>query len=109
MKKSGKIINIEKNKVYIITTNKEFVTLEKNEIEPIIGELYVGEEFKSIAIWKYALSITCVLLLLLLIGKLYMNNKYNYSVIVDMNCSLKMDVNSSNKITKVEGYQFWWI
>lgn len=103
MRKSGKIINIEKNKVYIITENKEFVTLEKHSVEPVIGELYVGEELKSISIWKYALSITCMLVLLILIRELYIGNRYNYSVIVDMNCSLKMNVNASNKITKVEG------
>ena len=56
MRKSGKIINIEKNKVYIITANNEFVTLEKHEAEPTIGELYAGEVFQNTAIWKYILT-----------------------------------------------------
>ena len=58
MRKAGKIINVEKNKVYIITANNEFATLEKHTTEPKIGELYAGEEFQSIAIWKYFLAIT---------------------------------------------------
>jgi len=103
MRKAGKIINIEKNKIYIITANNEFVTLEKHAAEPVIGELYAGEEFRSTNIWKYLLATVCILLLLFLLRKLYYDSRYNYSVIVDMNCSLKMDVNGSNKITKVEG------
>jgi len=103
MRKAGKIINIEKDKVYIITANNEFVTLEKHAAEPILGELYVGEEFRNAQIWKYILATFCILLLLFLLRKLYYDNRYNYSVIVDMNCSLKMDVNGSNKITNVEG------
>jgi len=103
MRKAGKIINVEKDKVYIITANKEFVTLEKHTAEPVIGELYAGEEFRRANIWKYILVTVCILLLLFLIRKLYFDNRYNYSVIVDMNCSLKMDVNGSNEITNVEG------
>jgi len=103
MRKAGKVINVEKNKVYIITANKEFATLEKHSIEPKIGELYAGEEFRSFSIWKYLLVITCMLLLFLTIKKLYSDNKYNFSVIVDMNCSMKLEVNGSNKIKKVEG------
>lgn len=103
MRKVGKIINVEKNKVYIITANNEFATLEKHTAEPIIGELYAGEEFKSVAIWKYLIVIALLLALLFSLRKLYLDNKYNFSVIVDMNCSLKMEVNGSNKIKKVEG------
>ena len=103
MRKAGKVINIEKNKVYIITANKEFVTLEKHTADPKVGELYAGEEFKSVAIWKYVFVISCVLFLLFTIRKLYLNNKYNFSVIVDMNCSIRMELDSSNTIKKVEG------
>lgn len=103
MRKAGKIINIEKNKVYIITANNEFATLEKHTAEPIIGELYAGEEVQSFALWKYVLAIALMLLLLFSIRKVYLDNKYNFSVIVDMNCSIKMEVNGSNKIKKVEG------
>ncbi|MBU3189108.1 hypothetical protein K9O30_08655 [Clostridium bowmanii] len=103
MRKAGKIINIEKNKVFIITANKEFATLEKHTEDPKIGELYAGEEFKRIAIWKYLLASAFVLILIFSIRKLYLDNKYDFSVIVDMNCSIKMEVSSSNKIKKVEG------
>jgi hypothetical protein len=102
MRKSGKIINIEKNKVYIITANNDFVTLEKHGSEPIIGEQYEGEVYQTIAIWKYILIIACILLLTFSLRKLYLDNKYNYSVIVKMNCSIKMDVNGSNKIKNVK-------
>lgn len=103
MRKAGKIINVEKNKVYIITANNEFATLEKHTAEPKIGELYAGEEFKSVAIWKYLLVIACMILLIFSIKKLYLDNRYNYSVIVDMNSSLKMEVTGTDKIKKVEG------
>jgi len=103
MRKSGKIINIEKDKVYIITENNEFVTLERHTTNPVVGQLYEGEEFRSVAIWKYILAIACIILLIFSLRKLYLDNKYNYSVIVDMNCSIKMEVSGSNKIKKVEG------
>ena len=103
MRKAGKIINIEKNKVYIITANKEFATLEKHTADPKIGELYAGEEFKKAVMWKYFLVAICILLLIISIRKLYLDNKYNFSVIVDMNCSIKMEVTGSNKVKKVEG------
>ncbi|MBU3113131.1 anti-sigma-I factor RsgI family protein [Clostridium lacusfryxellense] len=103
MRKSGKIINIEKDKVYIITESKEFVTLEKHAEEPIIGQTYEGDVFQSVAIWKYILIIACIILLTFSLRKLYLDNKYNYSVIVKMNCSIKMEVNGSNKIQSVKG------
>lgn len=103
MRKAGKVINVEKDKVYIITTNNEFVTVEKHSLEPVIDELYVGEECKPLALWKYLLVISCVVLLAFTVKNLYLNNRYNYSVIVDMNCSLKMEINSSNEIKKVKG------
>lgn len=103
MQKSGKIINIVKNKVYVVTKNNMFVTLKKHAVEPVIGEIYIGEEVKPIALWKYVLYLTCALVILFLIKQLYLNNKYNYSVIVDMNCSLKLDVNGSNNVTSASG------
>ena len=103
MRKAGKVINIEKNKVYIITANKEFVTLEKHSTQPIMGELYAGEEFQKGSTWKYLLIFACMLLLLFSIRKLYLNNKHNFSVIVDMNCSIKLEVNGANRVKKVEG------
>lgn len=45
MKRSGKVINFDDEKVYIVTDTKEFVTLERNEIEPIKGKTYTGVEF----------------------------------------------------------------
>ena len=103
MRKAGKIINIEKNKVYIITANKEFVTLEKHDIKPVLGEIYSGEVFKNIAIWKYFLLISFILLLSFSVRKLYLDTKYDFSVIVDMNSSIKMEISGSEKIRKVEG------
>ncbi|MBZ9632854.1 hypothetical protein [Clostridium sp. FP1] len=103
MRKAGKVINIEKNKVYIITAKNEFATLEKHAASPKIGEPYAGEEFHSVAIWKYLLIIGCMAVLLFSIKKLYLDNKNNYSVIVDMNSSIKMEVTGTDKIKKVEG------
>ena len=101
MRKIGKVINIEKNKVYIITQDKEFLTVEKHLAEPMIGELYAGEEFQKVVIWKYLLAVAIIVLLIFSIRKVYLENKYNFSVIVDMNSSLRMEVDGSNKIKKV--------
>ncbi|HEY8892948.1 MAG TPA: hypothetical protein VIM70_22220 [Clostridium sp.] len=103
MRKTGKIINTEKNKVYIITENNEFVTLEKHEVVPVIGEPYSGEVSKSFATWKYFLVIAFTILLLFSIKKFYLDNRYDSSVIVDMNCSIKMVINGSGIVKKVEG------
>ncbi|MBK5240585.1 hypothetical protein [Clostridium sp.] len=103
MRKAGKVINVDKDKVYIITVNQEFVTLLKHSSEPVIGELYAGEEFKRLALWKYFLLIICVILLTFSARKLYLDNRYNFSVIVDMNCTLKLDINGSGEIKNVQG------
>ena len=103
MRKAGKVINIEKNKVHIMTMNKEFATVRRHSTEPVIGALYAGEEFKGIAIWKYILAVSCIILLIFSGRKLYLDNKYNFSVIVDMNCSIKLEITGSNKIKKAEG------
>jgi len=42
MRKSGKVINFDDDKVYIVTNNKEFVTLERNDKAPIKGNIYDG-------------------------------------------------------------------
>ena len=103
MRKAGKVINIEKNKVHIMTMNKEFATVKRHSVQPTLGDLYAGEEFQGIAIWKYLLSVICIILLLFSGRRLYLDNRYNFSVIVDMNCSIKLEVTGSNKIKKVEG------
>lgn len=103
MRKAGKVINIEKNKVHIVTMNKEFATIRRHSTEPIIGAPYAGEEFQGVAIWKYLLAATCIILLIFSGRRFYLDNRYNFSVIVDMNCSIKLEVTGSNKIKKAEG------
>lgn len=103
MRKAGKIINIENNKVYVITSNNQFATVKKHTADPKIGELYAGEEFQGLQIWKYLLAFACIILLILSIRKIYLSNKYIFSVIVDMNCTLKLEINGSNEIKKIEG------
>lgn len=103
MRKVGKVINIEKNKVYIITQNKEFLTVEKHTTQPTIGELYAGEEFQKFAMWKYIFAVVIIVLLIFLTRKVYLDSKHNFSAIIDMNSSLRVEVDGLNRIKKAEG------
>ena len=100
MKKTGKVINFDDHKVYIITDDKEFVTLERNNDLPVKGHSYTGKEYidKSIII-KNLISIIAISLIS--IGIIYyIFFSPRATIIVNMGDNLKIGINR-NKIVDI--------
>ncbi|GAA0117126.1 hypothetical protein [Clostridium senegalense] len=101
MKRTGKIINIEKNKVYLLTKDKEFITVKRNNINPKMGNIYTGTVIqKKTLVQKLLISF-------LLIGIIsasiltYTQFATKYVVIADFNSNVRFEVTSSGKISNV--------
>ncbi|MBD8048606.1 MAG: hypothetical protein KID00_09780 [Clostridium argentinense] len=101
MDKTGKVINIDGNKVYLVTKDKEFVTVKRNHIKPIIGELYTGSIIKKPTMFSYL--VPGMIFIFLIAGIVYIFNSFSVkaSLVADMNCTITIDVNNNNKIVKV--------
>lgn len=101
MDKTGKVINIDGNKVYLVTKDKEFVTVRRNNVKPVIGQLYTGSLIKKPTFFSYLFP--AALSIFLIAGIIYMFNAFSVktSLVADMNCTIKIDINNNNKIVKV--------
>lgn len=102
MKKTGKVLNFDKEKVYIITAEKEFVTVYRNSDKPQVDKLYTGEVFKKdmrivpILTW---IILICVALIFIIKFAAF---KSNATVVVSFgNTNVKLGV-KNNIITKVQ-------
>lgn len=100
MKKSGKVINFDEDKVYVVTDSNEFVSLERNVVEPIKGQIYTGIEFVDRSNQLKIISIVMGLSLILAatLYFIFFSSRLNFIVTIDGNT--KIGVNS-NKIVSV--------
>lgn len=103
LRKVGKVLNVEGDKVYIVTKDNEFCTIRKNNIVPEKGAAYAGEVYKKSSPFKKLAIIffSFVFIAFLVEGFLYFRPKSN--LIVDMNSSFKISVNNLGIIIKIEG------
>ncbi|MGL4730801.1 MAG: hypothetical protein ACRCW0_04365 [Clostridium sp.] len=101
MKRTGKVINVEKNKVYLLTKDKEFITVRKNEIEPKIGNIYTGTVITKKSIFQKLFALILLLLILSGVAFVFNNTSPKYTIIADLNCNIRFEVTSSGKITNV--------
>lgn len=101
MDKTGKVINIDGNKVYLVTKDKEFVTVKRNHIKPVMGQIYTGSVIRKPTLLSYLIPLA--IFILLIVGVIYVFNSFSVktSLVADMNCTVKIDVNNNNKIVKV--------
>lgn len=106
MKKAGKVINIKGKKVYILTKNKEFVIVKKNDTIPVKGKIYYGEVFKEQKKNKPKILPTVFTILLIILTLSFVSYKfYTYptkSFIIKMNASFRITTNRFDKIVKLE-------
>lgn len=102
MKRVGKVINIKKNKVYIVTKNDEFCILRRNETTPQMDSMYAGEEYKRSSIIFRTLLVILLSALILLVLKWYKTSGTKNEFIVDMGGKYKITTNASNSVIKVE-------
>lgn len=103
MRKVGKVINIDKDTVYVVTKKNEFVKLVRNEHTPIKGEIYAGEVYKPS---NYAIKIFILLMLFVCLMAAFQYTMYlkpKLTLVVKMNASVKLKINKYNRIIKIEG------
>ena len=100
MKKLGKVINFDDEKVYIITKHKEFVTLERNKTVPIKGQEYEGIEYVDKSNLIKVLLVIIVAALIIIGGIYYTFFSPRASIIVTMHDNLNLGINR-NKIIEL--------
>lgn len=100
MKRTGKVINFDNEKVYIVTDTKEFVSVERNKMDPIKGKVYTGIEYvdKSSLLKVISIIIAMCLLLTTTLYFLFFSSTSSFIVTIDGNT--KIGVNN-NKIVSV--------
>ena len=104
MLKTGVVVQSNKVFTCVITCEGKFVNLEtKIKRAPHIGEIYTSQVYKKGSIF-YKLILLSVIILLITYGFINIINKNTpvYSVVVDINSSIQLEVNKTNKILKVQ-------
>lgn len=103
MRKVGKVLNIDGDKVYIVTKDNEFCTLRKNNIIPQKGSAYAGELYKKSSPFKKLATIFLLFLFIAFLIEGFLYFKPKSKLIIDMNSSFKISVNNLGIIINAEG------
>lgn len=104
MKHTGKVINIDKNKVFIVTKDKEFLTVKKNKIEPIVGQIYTGESKNPVSSTLKYIIFAISILIVFSAYTLFQSFSPKATIIAEMtdfNGKIKFEINKNNKIINV--------
>lgn len=100
MKKTGKVINFDDEKVYIVTDAKEFVSLERNKIDPVKGNTYTGVEYIDRTNEVKIISIIVAMCLLLMSVLYFLFFSPTSKLIVTIDGNTKIGINN-NKIVSI--------
>lgn len=105
MRKSGKVINFDDDKVYVVTSNKEFVTLERNNKNPIKGKSYEGTVYvdRSNLIKLFIILISISILVISIIYFVFFSPRANIILSIDSNIKIGVNRNKIVKITDSSG------
>jgi hypothetical protein len=102
MKRTGKVLNFDEEKVYLMTKEKEFVTVKRHSKEPIKDESYTGMEIAKPSKTIFILTgviIACILFIYLIKFFFFSTDA---SIVVTFDTNVKIGINK-NRIVKVEG------
>ncbi len=101
MKKTGKVINFDDSKVYVVISNKEFVTLERNDASPVKGKMYTGVVYvdRSNTIKLFSIIIAISILIITCIYFIFLAPRANIIVSLGSN-NIKIGINN-NKIVNI--------
>lgn len=97
---AGIVMNVEKKQAIIMTNNGEFLKVKIGKNKPNIGEIYSGEIIKEMPFYKYAAIAASLAFILLFSGVSYAYYIPSASVIIDINPSIKLQINRWDKIIK---------
>lgn len=93
----GIVLKVSRNSVYILTSMGMFVKIKKDGLM-MVGQVCEGEEKKGGKHWKIHISIAILLLIFICSGILIQYNKVQSIVVIDTTSSIKLHVNSFNKV-----------
>lgn len=97
---SGMVMQLKGQHAFIMTNTGEFLKLKLNKNSPKIGEIYTGEVVQDTPFYKYALTAATLAFLVLFGSTAYAYYTPVASVVVNINPSIKLDLNKWNKIIK---------
>lgn len=97
---TGIVMQHNKKNAFIMTNTGEFLKVKVNKEMPNIGEVYTGEVVKEMPIYKYAATAASLALVLLFGSAAYAYNTPVASMVIDINPSIKLDVNRWDRIIK---------
>lgn len=97
---TGVIMQLNKQHAFVMTSTGEFLKLKLNKNSPKIGEEYTGEVVKDTPFYKYALTAATLTFLFLFSSTAYAYYTPVASVVVNINPSIKLDLNKWNRIIK---------
>jgi len=105
MRKSGKVLNFDDDKVYVVTSNKEFVTLERNNKAPVKGSIYEGTVYvdRSSLVKLSIILISISILILSFIYFTFFFPRANIILSIDSNIKIGVNRNRIIKITDTSG------
>lgn len=102
MKKTGRVLNFEKRKVYIVTEDNEFLVVKRGSKDPVKNEEYTGEVIKLSKTQKKIISFFLIIIMVFSIAviSIYLNPKA--TIVVDMNVTYKIKINKYDKIIGID-------
>jgi len=100
MNKTGLVMKIEKNSVFIMTSSGEFFKVRTLSKSPKIGEEYTGILKKENGLIKILITAACLLFMALSGGGVYTYYTPTSSIIINMNPSIELQANRWIRIIK---------
>lgn len=97
---TGIVMQLNKNHACVMTSSGEFLKLKINKTPPKVGEVYTGQIVKDIPFYKYAVTAATLTFIFLCSSTAYAYYTPVASVVVDINPSIKLDLNRWNRIIK---------
>ncbi|MFL0267308.1 anti-sigma factor domain-containing protein [Candidatus Clostridium radicumherbarum] len=97
---TGIVMQLNKNHACVMTSSGEFLKLKISKTPPKVGEVYTGQIVKDIPFYKYAITAATLTFIVLCSSTAYAYYTPVASVVVDINPSIKLDLNRWNRIIK---------
>lgn len=97
---TGIVMQLNKKNAFIMTNTGEFLKVKVTNQMPNVGEVYTGEVVKNMPIYKYAATAASLALVLLFGSAAYAYNTPVASMVIDINPSIKLEVNRWDRIIK---------
>jgi hypothetical protein len=100
MTKTGIVTQVNKNIIYLMTSGGEFVRVKLKGAAPNIGEIYSGEAYIERKVFRLPAIAAAMFAFMILSSGLYTYYTPVAAITIDINPSVKLDINRWNRIIK---------